>query len=141
MGEAPMPRATMTTDVQQLVADAVELTGAAPPELLDADAPVYTAEETTDSTYLVGLIGGKDVGKSSLVNALAGQQISQETSFGEGTHSVIAYAHRAAADELRQLLEREVPGRYRIVTHNVGSLRRQVLLDLPDIDSHWAGHV
>lgn len=131
----------MTTDVQQLVADAVELTGAPPPEVLDADAPVYSADESTESVYLIGLIGGKDVGKSSLVNALAGRQISQQTSWGEGTHSVIAYAHAWAADELRQVLEREVPGRYRIVTHDIGSLRRQVLLDLPDIDSHWTEHV
>jgi GTPase Era involved in 16S rRNA processing len=131
----------MDSDVQQLVADAVELTGAPPPEVLDADAPVYSAEEATDAIYLIGLIGGKDVGKSSLVNALVGQPISQQTSWGEGTHSVIAYAHASATDELRQLLEREVPGRYRIVTHDVGSLRRQVLLDLPDIDSHWTEHV
>src|SRR5437868_4657175 len=47
----------------------------------------------------------------------------------------------ADAVELRQRLEREVPGRYRIVTHDVASLRRQVLLDLPDIDSHWIEHV
>jgi hypothetical protein len=30
----------MSNDLQQLVADTVELTGAAPPKLLDADAPV-----------------------------------------------------------------------------------------------------
>jgi hypothetical protein len=131
----------VTTEVQQLVADAVELTGAPPPEVLDADAPVYSAEDTTGAIYLVGLIGGKDVGKSSLVNALAGQQISQQTSWGEGTHNVIAYAHASASAELRELLEREVSGRYRIITHDVGSLRRQVLLDLPDIDSHWTEHV
>src|SRR4051795_10572115 len=132
----------MTTDVQQLVADAVELTGAPPPEVLDADAPVYSADDdAAGSIYFVGLIGGKDVGKSSLVNALVGQPISQQTSYGEGTHSVIAYAHASVADEMRQRLEREVPGRYRIVTHDVASLRRQVLLDLPDIDSHWTEHV
>jgi hypothetical protein len=132
----------MTTDVQQLVADAIDLTGALPPELLDADAPVYSADDdATESIYLVGLIGGKDVGKSSLVNALVGQPISQQTSYGEGTHSVIAYAHASAVDELRLLLEREVPNRYRIVTHDVAALRRQVLLDLPDIDSHWTEHV
>jgi GTPase Era involved in 16S rRNA processing len=132
----------MTTDVQQLVADAIDLTGAPPPEVLDADAPVYSADdEASESIYLVGLIGGKDVGKSSLVNALVGQNISQQTSWGEGTHSVIAYAHNSAVEELRPLLEREVPGRHRIVSHDVGVLRRQVLLDLPDIDSHWTEHV
>src|SRR4051794_34353293 len=102
----------MAGDIKQLVCDAVELTGAPPPEVLDADAPVYSADhDATESIYLIGLIGGKDVGKSSLVNALVGQDISQQTSYGEGTHSVIAYAHASAADELRQLLEREVSGR------------------------------
>ena len=85
----------MTTDVQQLVADAIDLTGALPPELLDADAPVYSADDdATESIYLVGLIGGKDVGKSSLVNALVGQAISQQTSYGEGTHSVLMEKNR-----------------------------------------------
>src|SRR5690606_28773918 len=52
-----------------------------------------------------------------------------------------AYAHAEQAEAVGQLLEREVPGRWRMVTHEAGDLRRQVLLDLPDIDSHWADHV
>jgi hypothetical protein len=47
----------------------------------------------------------------------------------------------AQAQAVRELLERDVPGRYVIVTHEIGELARQVLLDLPDIDSHWAEHV
>src|SRR5205085_3881770 len=42
---------------------------------------------------------------------------------------------------LRALLEREVPGQFRIVTHDSAHLLRQVLLDLPDIDSHWRAHL
>jgi hypothetical protein len=34
-----------------------------------------------------------------------------------------------------------VSGQYRIVTHRLSNLSRQVLLDLPDIDSHWQGHI
>jgi len=133
----------MSNDLQQLVADTVELTGAAPPKLLDADAPVLalTSREARASLYLVGLIGGKDVGKSSLVNALVGQSISSQSSFGEGTQSVIAYAHESAERELRSLLAREVADRFSIVTHRIDRLRRQVLLDLPDIDSHYTAHV
>ena len=44
----------MQTDIQQLVVDTVELTGAAPPKLLDADAPVLSAREAPASLYLVG---------------------------------------------------------------------------------------
>ncbi|MGH7180245.1 MAG: GTPase, partial [Tepidisphaeraceae bacterium] len=131
--------------MQQLVADAVQLTGAAPPSLLDENAPVLASDELSppqsDPLYFIGLIGGKDVGKSSLVNALVGRDISARTSFGPGTQDVIAYAHGARREEVRALLEAEVPARFRIVTHDNASLDRQVLLDLPDIDSHWSDHV
>ena len=34
-----------------------------------------------------------------------------------------------------------MPGQYRVVTHDSPDLKRQVLLDLPDIDSHWRAHL
>ena len=40
--------------------------------------------------YIVGLIGGKDVGKSSFVNALVGRPITEQSSHGPGTEAVIA---------------------------------------------------
>src|SRR4051812_19321812 len=129
----------MSTEVQQLITDTIDLTGAAPPSIMEADAPVLTASD--DAVYLIGLVGGKDVGKSSLVNAIVGRPITAATSYGPGTQSVVAYVHESCAGELRELLEREVPGRFSIVTHNVDRLRRQVLLDLPDIDSRYGDHV
>src|SRR5687768_12227067 len=146
MGGTPMPQVvTMTAELEQLVSEATELTGAAPPEVLDDDAPVLADDALRDdadgSIYLVGIIGGKDVGKSSLVNALVGQQITPPTSHGPGTEHAIAYAHRDAIDQVRELLERELPNRFRIITHANDALRRQVLLDLPDVDSHWADHL
>src|SRR5687768_4215344 len=135
----------MTPAVEQLVREAVELTGSAEPELLEDDAPVLTDEALAPAGpaggfYLVGLIGGKEVGKSALVNALAGRPVTAITSHGPGTEVVVAYAHVSQEPALRALLEREVPGQYRIVTHEIGALERQVLLDLPDIDSHWQSH-
>jgi hypothetical protein len=135
----------MTPAVEQLVRETVELTGADVPELLDNDAPVLdekalSATENANDFYLVGLIGGKEVGKSALVNALAGRKITEITSHGPGTEVAVAYAHVSREPALRKLLEREVPGQYRIITHDIASLARQVLLDLPDIDSHWQAH-
>src|SRR5207302_1359608 len=69
------------------------------------------------------------------------RNITQTTSHGPGTERVIAYAHQSQEPALKQLLEREVPGQYQIVAHELPSLRRQVLLDLPDIDSHFASHL
>jgi GTP-binding protein EngB required for normal cell division len=131
----------MTTEVKELIEQTIELTGAAPPALLEADAPVLAAAPDIVAIYLVGLVGGKDVGKSSLVNALVGESISQPTSHGPGTDRVIAYAHESAAEQLRQMLRREVPDRFTIITHSIDRLARQVLLDLPDIDSRFGEHV
>ena len=130
----------MTSDLQSLVEEVVALTGNAPPALLNSDSPVLQVSER-QQIYLVGLIGGKEVGKSSLVNALVGEPISEQADSGPGTELAIAYAHHAATAELQPLLESIVPGRYRIVPHNVKTLEHQVLVDLPDIDSHWAEHV
>src|SRR5215469_14780931 len=115
----------MTPTVEDLVRETMELTGAAEPTLLDRDAPVLDSralEAQDGSFYLVGLIGGKDVGKSALVNALAGRNITQTSAHGPGTETVIAYAHVSQEKPLRELLDRQVPGQYRIVTHELGTL-------------------
>jgi GTPase Era involved in 16S rRNA processing len=133
----------MTANVEQLVREAMEITGAEEPSLLERDAPVLASDVLAEDGpfYLVGLIGGKEVGKSALVNALAGRTITATSAHGAGTEDVIAYAHRSQEQDLRDMLERLVPGQYRIVTHDVSALKRQVLLDLPDIDSHFTSHV
>jgi hypothetical protein len=135
----------MSVALEQLVNEVMDLTGAEKPSLYEDDAPVLSGEALSggqgEGFYLVGLIGGKEVGKSALVNALVGREITKSTSFGEGTHIVTAYAHAGQQAGLRELLDREVAGRYVIVTHDAPGLKRQVLLDLPDIDSHWAEHV
>ena len=124
----------MSNLVDHLVSEITAATGAEPPAVLDADAPVPVEEE--GEIYFVGLIGGKDVGKTSLVNAIAGTKIAEPTGHGEGTRSVTAYAHASAADAVRRRL-----GQVDVVTHQTEYLRRQVLLDLPDIDSKYADHV
>lgn len=122
---------------RQLVDDVVALTGTAPPAVLDPDAPVLSGGADEDAElYYVGLIGGKDVGKTSLVNALAGQTIAEPTGHGEGTRSVTAYAHHDAVEAVKREL-----GDVAVVPHGVNDLRRQVLLDLPDIDSKYADHI
>ncbi|HEX2971018.1 MAG TPA: GTPase domain-containing protein [Tepidisphaeraceae bacterium] len=133
----------MIQEYRQLVDEISQQVGIERPALLEEGAPVLDAAALRQDLpmYLVGLIGGKDVGKSSLVNALVGQEISERTSYGPGTEIVVAYAHETQAAALRALLDREVRGQYRIVTHTIAWLQRQVLVDLPDIDSHYAQHV
>ncbi len=120
----------------------MELTGAPSPSLFEPDAPVLADDALAGGElYLIGLIGGKDVGKSALVNALAGREITERTGHGPGTETVIAYCHAGRRAEVSELLGRIAPGRHRIVTHEVADLSRQVLVDLPDIDSHYLDHV
>jgi hypothetical protein len=134
----------MNPALEQLVREAMDLTGAPKPDLLEEDAPVPGDDALSggdEGFYLVGLIGGKDVGKSALINALVAKPITAVTSYGAGTETVIAYAHSSQEQALRSLLEREASGQFRIVTHDLERLRRQVLLDLPDIDSRYASHL
>jgi hypothetical protein len=81
------------------------------------------------------------VGKSSLINALLGTNIARVSATGEGTARALAYAHEADAGRVRGLLENLIAGRFDIVTHNVPDARHRVLLDLPDIDSIYEGHL
>ena len=127
-------------EAEQLVRETMEFTDSAGPELLEADSPAL-AGETIGGIYLIGLIGGKEVGKSALVNALAGAAITNETSHGPGTQTAIAYVHRSRLAEATALLERSVPGSFRVVAHDEAKLGGQVLLDLPDIDSRFASHL
>ncbi len=130
----------MQPQLLDLVDRVRSLTGASAPGLLKADAPVLT-DTGEDSFYVIGLIGGKEVGKSALVNALIGQKITEETGFGPGTETVVAYAHRANESALRLRLDTQAPGQYRLVLHDIEALRQQVLFDLPDIDSRWEKHL
>ncbi len=127
-------------ELRQLVRDVVQELAVEPPSLLDPNAVALRTDDPADF-YFVGLIGGKDVGKSSMVNALVGQSIAGVSGFGEGTKSITAYAHRDVAVDLRARLEHDIPGQYAIVTHDQPTLRRQVLLDLPDIDSRYEAHL
>ncbi|MBN1491588.1 MAG: GTPase domain-containing protein [Phycisphaerae bacterium] len=134
----------MLQEVRQIVEEAVDLIGVSPPSVLDDDAAVLAESTITggdgDGFYLIGLIGGKNVGKSSLVNALVGRDITAESAYGPGTERVVAYAHETQVADLALLLDDEVPGQYEIVAHQIPALRRQVLLDLPDIDSFYEFH-
>lgn len=135
----------MSDSLEELVRETVEVTGASLPALLEKDAPILDRAAISGGEvggfYLVGLIGGKEVGKSALVNALAGEKVTVSTAYGPGTEMAIAYAHASQESAVGALLERIVPGKFRVVKHQVGELRGLVLLDLPDIDSHYRDHL
>src|SRR5581483_11411238 len=109
----------MSEELDQLVSDTIAITGAPAPALLAENSPALVSQASSESMYLIGLIGGKEVGKSSFVNALVGEPITEQSSHGRGTEAVITYAHESAVPSLKMLLDREVPGRFRIHSHHI----------------------
>lgn len=90
------------------------------------------------STYVLALAGGTGVGKSSLLNALAGETVSTVRAVRPTTDEPIAWVAEDRRDELRPLMEwlgvREVAG------HADDSLAGVAILDLPDVDSVRTEH-
>ena len=130
----------MTTGEQEIIRDAVALTGIDVPDWSMPDAPVLQTNVET-AIYFIGVIGGKDVGKSSLVNAILGRDVAMVIGHGEGTSRAMAYVHEADALAAAAILEQSAPGAFDLVKHTIDDARGRVLLDLPDVDSVWNAHV
>ena len=108
-----------------------------PPEEQEAlhGAALRLAEKLSSLTHSllnVGLLGGTGVGKSSIMNALAGESIASTSHRRPHTHQVLIYHHHTALlpSELEQAT---VP--WQAITHNASSIQQIVLCDLPDFDS------
>jgi len=94
-----------------------------------------------DSLFLYGIVGGKDVGKTSLINRLAGARISLDTDIlDEGTKIAVAYCHRLDIPALKKRLAADTGERIIYVSHDREELRNVVLVDFPDFDSRFVTH-
>ena len=64
-----------------------------------------TGDSDKDALFLYGIVGGKDVGKTSLINQLAGARISIDSDIlDEGTRKAVAYCHEADRAALQKRL-------------------------------------
>jgi GTP-binding protein EngB required for normal cell division len=88
--------------------------------------------------YVVALAGGTGVGKSSLLNALAGRTVSEVRAVRPTTDQPLAYVARDRAAELQPLLA--WLGAREVVTHDDRALAGVAILDLPDVDSVRTAH-
>lgn len=122
---------TARSELAAVCAELSRLTGIDPP-------PLHSAEvhESEAPLFVYGILGGKDVGKTTLINALADSLISQEhRGIGPGTHTPVVYVHHDDAPALRDRLSLDPGLEFELTTHDREVLRHVVLVDLPDFDS------
>ena len=91
----------------------------------------------TKSSLMVGLLGGTGVGKSSLMNALAGSEIAATSHRRPHTDSVLIYRY-VKTPFPSDLPVTDVP--WTEYTHEAESIQQILLCDLPDFDSLIGEH-
>ncbi|HEU5288911.1 MAG TPA: GTPase, partial [Candidatus Limnocylindria bacterium] len=84
-------------------------------------------------TYVLALAGGTGVGKSTMLNALAGEDVSPSSARRPTTADPVAWVPGGRGRELSGLLT--WLGVSRIREHAAGTLDDVAVLDLPDFDS------
>ena len=106
------------------------------PEVVLAEVAGIARDQRERRAYagmavLVGLTGGTGSGKSSLLNALAGEEVSPSGAFRPTTSEPVAWVPAGLVSRLEGLFERF--GISEIVAHDLDT--PIAILDLPDVDS------
>jgi hypothetical protein len=137
------PTPAGTDELLAINAELAAVLGVPPAELI-----IGAHRSLGDSLVVCGILGGKEVGKSTLINALAGQRVSDD--HGEidvGTTRPMAYVHRDVAEVFRRRLAGTAawlggaPVRLDTCDHAADTIQNLVLVDLPDFDSDLPGHL
>ncbi|RJR17464.1 MAG: hypothetical protein C4582_13105 [Desulfobacteraceae bacterium] len=89
-------------------------------------------EELGSAALTIGFAGGTGVGKSTIMNALAGEEIAHTSHRRPDTDAVLLYRHASAPTAA---LGEDAGFRLREIEHTADSIRQIILCDLPDFDS------
>ena len=91
-----------------------------------------------ESFLTIGLLGGSGVGKSTVMNALAGSEIASASHRRPHTDRVLIYTHEETSPLVPRLPGEDLP--WTLVAHRSDALRQVLLCDLPDFDSLLGEH-
>jgi GTP-binding protein EngB required for normal cell division len=91
-----------------------------------------------ESYLTIGLLGGTGVGKSTVMNALAGSEIASASHRRPHTDRVLIYSHEEAGPSIPPLPGEELP--WTLIGHRSDAIRQVLLCDLPDFDSLLGEH-
>lgn len=89
------------------------------------------------SFLTIGMLGGTGVGKSTLMNALAGEKIASTSHRRPHTDHVLIYKHEDI-NALPPLKTENLP--WHVVPHRGDAVKQVLLCDLPDYDSLTGEH-
>ena len=134
------PRRGLAACLEQLSAG-IEAARALGLDVREAEAVRREAEARlglAGDAAVVALVGGTGVGKSTLLNALAGDIVSAASVRRPTTGAPVAWLPAGSRAEFDPVLE--WLGVDEVVTHDDGRLRSVGVLDLPDLDSIAAEH-
>lgn len=99
------------------------------------------AEAAADTLWVWGVLGGKDVGKSTLINALAGGEVVRSSGRAdEGTFMPAAYLAAPDLEPFRGRLAHLGGLHVDFRADAPETMRGLTLVDLPDFDSLFADH-
>lgn len=102
-------------------------------ETIDDRLPETLFDTPGNRPLVVAFFGGTGVGKSTLLNRLAGQEIARTGVVRPTSREISAYLHESV--KLRPLSEKLPIDKVRVITHGSERYRNVLWIDMPDFDS------